>query len=99
MTRATSTERLAALEQRLGDHEARCEERLADIKSTVGSTLSAVEGLKNRALALAAALLAWALAQLWSDNAHHFQRLDAEKTVVAEAVATGRSTAQDSGGF
>lgn len=55
-------ERLAALEQRLEDHEARCEERLADIKATLGSTLLAVEGLKNRALALAACLLAWALA-------------------------------------
>ena len=31
MTRATANERLAALEQRLGDHEARCEERLAEI--------------------------------------------------------------------
>ena len=41
----TQPERLAALEQRLSDHEARCEERLAEIKAAAGSTLQAVEGL------------------------------------------------------
>ncbi len=94
MTRATSTERLAALEQRLGDHEARCEERLADIKVSVGSTLSAVEGLKNRALALAAALLAWALAQLWSDNAHHFRRLESGMSMAAQEIGAVRADRQ-----
>jgi hypothetical protein len=66
---ATATERLAAVEQRLSDHEARCEERLGEIRMAAGSTLRAVEGLKARAWGVAAALLAWALAQLWTDHA------------------------------
>lgn len=73
---ATQSERLAALEQRLGDHEARCEERLAEIKSTAASTLQAVEGLKSRSWGVAAALLAWALAQIWSANAARVERLE-----------------------
>ncbi len=89
MTRTTSTERLATLEQRLGDHEARCEERLAEIKSTVSSTLQAVEGLKSRAWGVVAALLAWALAQLWSDNAQHFERLEREKPLAARSLVVG----------
>lgn len=90
MTRTTSTERLATLEQRLGDHEARCEERLSEIKSTVSSTLLAVEGLKSRAWGVVAALLAWALAQLWSDNAQHFERLDREKGVAPRTLMIDR---------
>ena len=74
---ATQSERLAALEQRLGDHEARCEERLAEIKATAASTLQAVEGLKSRSWGVAAALLAWALAQLWTANAGRLERLEA----------------------
>ena len=89
MTRTTSTERLATLEQRLGDHEARCEERLSEIKSTVSSTLQAVEGLKSRAWGVVAALLAWALAQLWSDNVQHFERLDREKPLAARTLVVG----------
>lgn len=73
----TQSERLAALEQRLTDHEARCEERLAEIKATAASTLQAVEGLKNRSWALVVALLAWALAQVWSVNASRLERLEA----------------------
>jgi len=91
MTRTTSTERLATLEQRLGDHEARCEERLAEIKLTVSSTLLAVEGLKSRAWGVVAALLAWALAQLWSDNAQHFERLDREKAVAPRTLMIDRA--------
>ena len=89
MTRTTSTERLATLEQRLGDHEARCEERLSEIKSTVSSTLRAVEGLKSRAWGVVAALLAWALAQLWSDNAQHFERLERDKPLAARTLVVG----------
>ena len=89
MTRSTSTERLATLEQRLGDHEARCEERLSEIKSTVSSTLQAVEGLKSRAWGVVAALLAWALAQLWSDNAQHFERLERDKPLAARTLVVG----------
>lgn len=67
----TQGERLATLEQRLVDHEARCEERLAEIRSSGAATLSAVESLKGRAWAVIFALLAWALAQLWSANRIH----------------------------
>lgn len=86
MDRSNATERLATLEQRLGDHESRCEERLGEIKATVGSTLRAVEGLKTRAWGVAAALLAWAMAQLWSENSHHFERLDREQPVVTRSL-------------
>jgi hypothetical protein len=72
----TPSERLATLEQRLTDHESRCEERLGEIKSTSAATLRAVEGLKGRAWGVVAALMTWALAQLWSENAHHFDKLD-----------------------
>lgn len=82
MTRITSTERLAVLEQRLSDHEVRCEERLAEIKSTATSLLHAVESLKGRAWGVAAALLAWALAQLWSANAVRLDRLEAPRPAV-----------------
>lgn len=62
----TQSERLAALEQRLTDHEARCEERLAEIRSSAASTLKAVEGLKGRFWTITLALLAWAMAQVWA---------------------------------
>jgi hypothetical protein len=74
---STQSERLAAVEQRLTDHEARCEERLAEIKAAAASTLRAVEGLKARSWGLVIALLAWALAQVWSDNASRLDRLEA----------------------
>lgn len=83
----TQSERLAALEQRLGDHEARCEERLAEIKATAASTLHAVEGLKSRTWGVAAALLAWALAQLWSANAARFEHLEAQRPAAATELA------------
>ena len=73
----TQSERLAALEQRLSDHESRCEERLQEIKTTAATTLHAVEGLKNRSSALVVALLAWAMAQVWSVNAARIERLEA----------------------
>lgn len=87
----TQSERLAALEQRLGDHESRCEERLAEIKATVASTLQAIEGLKSRSWGVAAALLAWALAQLWSANAAKVERLEAARpaAVIDVAANTG----------
>ena len=83
---ATQSERLAALEQRLGDHEARCEERLAEIRVTAASTLRAVEGLKSRSWGVAAALLAWALAQVWSASAARVERLEAARPAVAREV-------------
>ena len=82
----TSSERLAALEQRLSDHEARCEERLVEIKATAASTLHAVEGLKNRTWGVAAALLAWAMAQLWSANATRLERLEAARPALHAAA-------------
>lgn len=83
----TQAERLAALEQRLSDHEARCEERLAEIKQTAANTLTAVEGLKSRSWGLVAALLAWALAQVWSANTARLDRLEAGRPEVVHAAA------------
>lgn len=80
----TQSERLAALEQRLTDHEARCEERLGEIKTAAASTLQAVEGLKNRSWALVVALLAWAMAQVWSVNAARIERLEAAAPVALQ---------------
>lgn len=82
----TPSERLVALEQRLTDHESRCEERLAEIKATVASTLQAIEGLKSRSWGIAAALLAWALAQLWSANAVKIERLEATRPAAVEVA-------------
>ncbi len=84
----TPSERLAALEQRLSDHESRCEERLAEIKATVASTLQAIEGLKSRSWGIAAALLAWALAQLWSANAVRVDRLEAARPAAMQVAAS-----------
>jgi hypothetical protein len=83
----TQSERLAAVEQRLTDHEARCEERLAEIKSTAASTLQAVEGLKSRSWGVVAALLTWALAQIWSANSARVEKLEAARPALArEAI-------------
>lgn len=82
----TQPERLAALEQRLSDHEARCEERLGEIKATVASTLHAVEGLKGRSWTVVAALLAWALAQVWSANVERVGRLEAARPQMARTL-------------
>lgn len=84
---STQAERLSALEQRIQAHEDRCEERLAEIRAVSASTLRAVESLRNRAWATAAALLAWALAQLWSANADRLGRLEAGGTAAAQVVA------------
>jgi hypothetical protein len=84
---STQSERLAALEQRLTDHEARCEERLVEIKVTAATTLRAVEGLKSRSWTMVAALLAWALAQVWSANAARLERLESVRTASLQEVA------------
>lgn len=83
----TPSERLAALEQRLTDHEARCEERLVEIKATATTTLRAVEGLKGRSWAMVAALLAWALAQVWSANTARLDHLEAMRAAAVREVA------------
>lgn len=93
---ATQSERLAALEQRLTDHESRCEERLAEIKTASASTLSAVEGLKGRVWAMVVALLAWSMAQVWAANEARMSRLeDAGTLQVAEAPAARMQKAAD----
>jgi hypothetical protein len=76
MTASATPERLGRLEQRVSDHEARCEERLAEIKAAAANTLKAVEGLRNRSWGLAIALLAWACAQLWTTNQARLDRLE-----------------------
>jgi len=92
---STQSERIATLEQRLQDHEARCEERLAEIKATAASTLQAVEGLKSRSWGIAAALLAWALAQLWSANAAKLEQLEAARAARVEVAAAAAVTSGD----
>jgi len=82
---AMPSERLSALEQRVADHEARCEERLTEIRATARSTLQAVEGLKARSWGVAAALLAWALAQVWSANSARVSRLEASRPALVLA--------------
>ena len=72
----TPSERMGILEQRLMDHEATCAERLAEIKAAAASTLAAVEGLKTRSWTMVVALLAWALAQLWSANQARLDRVE-----------------------
>jgi len=74
---AAPLERLAAVEQRLADHESRCEERLGEIRASVASTLKAVEGLKSRFWTISVALLAWALAQIWAGSQARLARLEA----------------------
>ena len=83
---STQSERLAALEQRLSDHEARCEERLGEIRATAASTLQAVEGLKSRSWGVVAALLAWALAQIWTANTARVERLESARPSLGEEV-------------
>lgn len=59
-------ERISALEQRIKDHESRCEERLGEIKATAQATQKSVQGLQSRFVMVGIALLAWALAQVYS---------------------------------
>lgn len=82
----TPSERLASLEQRVTDHESRCEERLGEIKASVSNTLRAVEGLKSRFLAIALSLLAWALAQIWSTSQSQLLRLEAGPQIAGQAA-------------
>jgi hypothetical protein len=81
------SERIAALEQRLIDHESRCEERLAEIKHSAASTLKAVEGLKNRFWVIAVSLLAWAMAQVWAGSQARVARLEAAHPIALQEVA------------
>lgn len=80
--------RLPTFIRQVEDHESRCEERLAEIKASVASTLKAVEGLKSRAWGVAAALLAWALAQLWSANAVRLEQLEAARPAAIDVATT-----------
>ena len=81
------SERLAALEQRLTDHESRCEERLSEIKATSATTLKAVEGLKSRVWAIVMALLAWAMAQVWAASEHRLTRLESVAPAALQQAA------------
>ena len=75
-----------AVEQRLTDHEARCEERLGEIKASVAGTLKAVEGLKSRFWAITLALLAWALAQVWAASQARLAHLEAPRSAAVERM-------------
>lgn len=88
---ATPSERLAALEQRLTDHESRCEERLGEIKTASANTLSAVEGLKGRVWAIVVALLAWSMAQVWAANEARVSRLEAAGVLQVAGVPAAAS--------
>jgi hypothetical protein len=80
-------QRLASLEQRLIDHEARCEERLTEIKGSASNTLKAVEGLKSRFWAITVAILAWAMAQLWAGNQARVTRLETRPVATIQEAA------------
>lgn len=80
-------ERLASLEQRLSDHESRCEERLGEIKTSAAGTLEAVEGLKNRFWVIALSLLAWAMAQVWAGNQARLAHLEGVRLAAVQEVA------------
>jgi hypothetical protein len=83
----SQSERIAAVEQRLTDHESRCEERLGEIKHTATSTLKAVEGLKTRFWVIAVSLLAWAMAQVWAGSQARLARLEIAHPVALQEVA------------
>lgn len=85
--KAAYTERLASLEQRLSDHESRCEERLGEIKHSAANTLKAVEGLKNRFWVIAISLLAWAMAQVWAGSQARLAHLEAVRPIAVQEVA------------
>ncbi|HYF57308.1 MAG TPA: hypothetical protein VEA41_23875 [Salinarimonas sp.] len=53
---------------------------MAEIKATATTTLKSVDALKTRAWAIVAALLAWALAQVWSTNEARLERLERPAT-------------------
>jgi hypothetical protein len=82
-----SGERLASVEQRLTDHEARCEERLAEIRASASNTLKAVESLKGRFWAIAVSLLAWAMAQLWSGTQARLAHVEAKPAATLQEAA------------
>lgn len=84
----TQSERLALLEQRLADHEQRCEDRLAEIRKAMGSMLTAVEGLKGRAWGIMLALLSWALVQLWTANDSRLETLELHDVARTPPAAT-----------
>lgn len=90
MMPVSQSERLAAVEQRLTDHESRCEERLGEIKASASNTLKAVEGLKSRFWAITLSLLAWALAQVWSANQARLSHLEAGRPAVREYAGQAR---------
>jgi hypothetical protein len=83
----TSSERVASLEQRLTDHESRCEERLNEIKQSASTTLRAVEGLTNRFWVIALSLLAWAMAQVWAGNQARLAHLEGVRLAAVQDVA------------
>jgi hypothetical protein len=84
---APQSERVATLEQRLADHESRCEERLGEIKHSAANTLKAVEGLKNRFWVIAVSLLAWAMAQVWAGSQTRLAHLEATHPAALQEVA------------
>lgn len=85
----SNSERLASLEQRLTDHEARCEERLGEIKTSASHTLKAVEGLKSRFWAITVALLAWAMAQLWAGSQARLAPLELRPVATLQEATDG----------
>lgn len=85
--KSSQSERIAVVEQRLTDVEARWDERLAEIKVSIADMLRAVEGLKSRFWAIVLSLLAWALAQVWSANQGRLERLEAARPSALQEVA------------
>jgi hypothetical protein len=80
-------ERLAKIEEWARGHERRCEERLEAIHCAIGEVKGSLSWQRNALWAVVAALLAWALAQLWSANQSRLARLEAP---AAPAAAQAR---------
>ena len=78
-------ERLAKVEEWARGHERRCEERLEAIHGAIGEVKGALAWQRNALWAVVAALLAWALAQLWTANQDRLERLE---TPAAPAAST-----------
>ena len=84
---ATTPERLAKIEEWAKGHERRCEERLDAIHDAIGEVKGSLAWQRNALWAVVVALLAWALAQLWTGSQGRIERLEKP---AATAVAASR---------
>ncbi len=79
----TAAERLAKIEEWAKGHERRCEERLEAIHCAVDEVKGSLAWQRNALWAVVAALLAWALAQLWASSQGRIERLETPAAIAA----------------